>query len=106
MSLAEFFSCAPFWERKTVHLLLEKFGLENTHEAHGLFFFKTILSSKFQGKCLLLQHGDCWIRSVCVLFMFQSCDLHFALFLVDVDSVNCVTPECGLLGFKVETQCL
>ena len=46
------------------------------------------------------------MRSVCVLFMFQSCDLHFALFLVDVDSVNCVTPECGLLGFKVETQCL
>ena len=28
----------PFWGRKTVHLL-QKFGLENTNEAHVLFFF-------------------------------------------------------------------
>lgn len=27
------------------------------------------------------------------------------LFLVDVDLMNCVASECGLLGFKVETQC-
>ena len=46
------------------------------------------------------------MRSECVLFMFQSCDLHFMLLLVGVDLMNHVASECGLLGFKVETQCL
>ena len=86
---------------------MQKSGQENINEAHVLFFsLNTTLSSKFQGKCLLLQHRDWWVRSVCVLFMFQSCDLHFMLFLVDVDLMNHVASECGLLGFKVETQCL
>ena len=87
--------------------MLQKSGQENINEAHVLFFsLNTTLSSKFQGKCLLLQHRDWWVRSVCVLFMFQSCDLHFILFLVDVDLMNRVASECGLLGFKVGTQCL
>ena len=46
------------------------------------------------------------MRTVRVLFMFQSCDLHFMLFLVGVDLMNHVPSECGLLGFKVETKSL
>ena len=41
---------------------------------------------------------------MCILFRFQSCDLHFMLFFIDVDLMNVVASECGLLGFKDETK--